>query len=387
LKIWKDDENPEFCPVRILFCYLKATGIKSGYLFPSWFTLKAGIHDKGNHGHYCNHISYNDWLNRMKTVLCKTFPKDFNYDVGFCVGTHTLCKTAYLFAIWGVLRMWTSSDPGKPLSDITYAQILLSARHASVAHACLYVQDSFTLFDLVQEEQYQESQRVSPWKSILIVQTQAAIGIVAHSRINQQETVAKQADWYFQKEVVMANGFPFTRYYAMACRAKPNLNLQEQFDALIGHAMASKADRLEARRLNTLIIRDSARVASLGVSVDTMAGPSVAPVQISRKRIRAVSGGTDDLARHRASCGQLEVAGSSKKALFQELFEVHSIFTTRQSSLVDGARRWARNRSNTYCIMKDCIVNCFDGDAESYFSSLPTKLAITKHTCTCSDRK
>jgi hypothetical protein len=138
-----------------------------------------------------------DWLNRMKTVLCKTFPKIFNYNVGFCVGTPTLQRTAYLFAIWRVLRMWTSLDPGKPLSNKTHAQILLLAWHASVAHACLYIQDSSTLFDLVQEEQYQESQRVSPWKSILIDQTQSAIGIVAHSCINQQETVAKQADWYF----------------------------------------------------------------------------------------------------------------------------------------------------------------------------------------------
>jgi hypothetical protein len=77
----------------------------------------------------------------------------------------------------------------------------------------------------------------------------------------------------------MANGFQFARYYAMACCAKPNLNLQEQFDALIGRAMASKADRLEACHLSTLIVRDSAKVAPLGVSVDTM---------VSQKRIRAV---------------------------------------------------------------------------------------------------
>jgi hypothetical protein len=83
--------------------------------------------------------------------------------------------------------MRTSSDPGKPVSNITYVQTLLSARHASVAHTGLYVQDSFTLFDLVQEEQCQESQRVSPWKSVLIVQMPAAIGIVAHSCIKQQK--------------------------------------------------------------------------------------------------------------------------------------------------------------------------------------------------------
>jgi hypothetical protein len=45
---------------------------KSGYLFPLWFTQKAGIHDKGNNGHCCTHISYNDWLNHMKTVLCRS---------------------------------------------------------------------------------------------------------------------------------------------------------------------------------------------------------------------------------------------------------------------------------------------------------------------------
>jgi hypothetical protein len=37
-----------------------------------WFTQKAGIHDKGNNGHCCTHISYNDWLNHMKTVLCRS---------------------------------------------------------------------------------------------------------------------------------------------------------------------------------------------------------------------------------------------------------------------------------------------------------------------------
>jgi hypothetical protein len=98
----------------------------------------------------------------------------------------------------------------------------------------------------------------------------------------------------------------------MTCCAKPNLNLQEQFDALIGCATACKADRLEACRLSTLIVRDSARVASLGVLVDTLVGPLVAPAQLSQKRIRAVQG-TDDLEQHRASCANWRLLAAQRK--------------------------------------------------------------------------
>jgi hypothetical protein len=47
LSLWRDDENPEFCPIRALLTYLAKANLKAGFLFPKWDDLKLHT-DAGN---------------------------------------------------------------------------------------------------------------------------------------------------------------------------------------------------------------------------------------------------------------------------------------------------------------------------------------------------
>jgi hypothetical protein len=81
-----------------------------------WFTQKAGIHDKGNNGHCCTHISYNDWLNHMKTVLCRSSQMISTVMLAFvlatllCIRQHTWMQSGE-FCVWGHLQIQESLFP------------------------------------------------------------------------------------------------------------------------------------------------------------------------------------------------------------------------------------------------------------------------------------
>ncbi len=143
LLIWKDDENPVFCPVRFLLLYIKVSGIKSGYLFPTEYELK---HPPQN-GHFVTYLDYNLFSHRLSDMCHGQLNRDDR------VGCHTFRKTAYLFAIWG---------GGK-----TNATIMLSARHTTEGAASVYRKDAETLLQLLSIHQ-DPDQFVSSWKPIYI---------------------------------------------------------------------------------------------------------------------------------------------------------------------------------------------------------------------------
>jgi hypothetical protein len=382
LKIWKDDENPEFCLIRLLFCYLKVTGIKEGYLFPPFASLKQSMKDNSHDGKYYTGIKYCSWLARMKAIIGSTFPNEDNHTPDGCIGTHTLRKTAYLFATWGVLRKWSSSTKTKPISDIMHAQILMSARHASVGHACSYVLDACTLHMLATEERDQELQSVSPWETIHLFQTNSAYQILVNSRANQMQSIAEQADWYFQNETPLPSGCPFIQYYQAACRVKPSTSLQGQLDDVLTRGGLPQVLEGELRKLIRSMVLDAGNKANLAAPLVQDSDPFLSPVQAGVKRSCPVRG-LDNLDELRTLCSSLEKPNGCKKDLYAALLEIHRVFTTRQSSLGDGARRWARFRVRAFLIMKECIAECFNGNENEYFASLPSKLAVTKHHCTC----
>ena len=88
------------------------------------------------------------------------------------LGTHTLRKTGYLFALWGVLK-----DMGidrkvvmnPVLPEVHIANILGSARHSTIVNAATYQKDSATLWAYVRRGNFSALQNVSHWENILIV--------------------------------------------------------------------------------------------------------------------------------------------------------------------------------------------------------------------------
>jgi hypothetical protein len=69
LCLYRDDENPEFCPIRHLMAYLAYTNIDSGYLFPAWPSeLLPQLQESKNVSKWeaSTHVSYRDFLDRVQ---------------------------------------------------------------------------------------------------------------------------------------------------------------------------------------------------------------------------------------------------------------------------------------------------------------------------------
>jgi hypothetical protein len=74
LRIYRDDDHPEFCPVRHLLAYIYAAGIggmRKGYLFPEWKELsghmQARFKDKSQlRRSFEEPVKYDDFLKRLK---------------------------------------------------------------------------------------------------------------------------------------------------------------------------------------------------------------------------------------------------------------------------------------------------------------------------------
>ena len=113
LMLWEEGERPQMCPVRHLLTYLSLINYKSGYLFPN------DLSDL--HGNYTDHVPYQTFLNEFNEV-CKLV---LNRPGPF--GTHTMRKTAYLFAIWGKAEE---------------VELMVSARHKTVKSSIKYRKDA-----------------------------------------------------------------------------------------------------------------------------------------------------------------------------------------------------------------------------------------------------
>jgi hypothetical protein len=69
LCIYRDDENPIFCPVRHLLTYMSYTKIKGGYMFPDWNKeLFEELYKKENLEPWeaKTFVSYDKFLDRMQ---------------------------------------------------------------------------------------------------------------------------------------------------------------------------------------------------------------------------------------------------------------------------------------------------------------------------------
>lgn len=99
LTLMQDEEYPEFDELRHLLWYLRMFNIKSGYIFPPvWMLEEQWRTDCIEPLCSTEHIQYEDFLTYFKHLCYKILKRLENV---FIIGTHTMRKTAYLFAIWG----------------------------------------------------------------------------------------------------------------------------------------------------------------------------------------------------------------------------------------------------------------------------------------------
>jgi hypothetical protein len=134
LKLWSNKSHPELCPVTHLLLYIAMAGRTDGVLFPSLFNRNAIF-------------EYAKFLKIIKRLCVnvggyRDEPRIF--------GTHTLRKTAYLFATYGTLEQQGTSrqqaTTNFAVDPICLADIMASARHSSVQNAATYSKDCVSRF-------------------------------------------------------------------------------------------------------------------------------------------------------------------------------------------------------------------------------------------------
>ena len=162
LMMWWDHELPEFCPVRHLLAWIRISGIKEGYLFPSYNFLQADIMRNPNWDGNCTQgIAYTEVLATWKNLCSTLLTREGRW------GAHSGRKTAYLFGVWG----------GGQDSDL-----MQSARHKTVKHAMKYKKDAEFLLSIAQQNMHDAQLSTPKWRSIFCDQHQLAMTLNSASR-------------------------------------------------------------------------------------------------------------------------------------------------------------------------------------------------------------
>lgn len=168
-QVFDDLECPELSAVRPLLLFLAASGRKQGYIFPTLSQIMEPF--PTIHYEYPNALSDLQYL--CQDVLKKNFVSANGHRI--FSGTHTLRKTAFLLAYWGIKTRLHSSTfgPGSfGLPPEDQASILLDARHCAISSTMTYLGDAATMFDTYQRihsrQEEDTEEKVAPYNHIYI---------------------------------------------------------------------------------------------------------------------------------------------------------------------------------------------------------------------------
>lgn len=155
LQLWAADDVPSSCPVRHLFAWLFLTGIRSGYLFPSYRSLEKL---KENVYHVREKISNATYMDRYKHFADAHITREAK------IGTHSNRKTYYLEGVF---------------SKAEHGALTAGARHKSLANAAKYVQDSGFMLAMAERNGKIYDGVVPKWKPIYCKDIQLAMSFQA----------------------------------------------------------------------------------------------------------------------------------------------------------------------------------------------------------------
>lgn len=138
---WRDFDCPEFCVVTHLLLWIELIGLRHGsVLFPHPDDI-----GKCPGGIYTQSCEYSWFLEKMKHLVFDILKKDKEkLTEKHIIGTHILCKTAYLFAIFGC-HLYKGTKGNQP-DEIDHSTILLSARHKDLKCITKYILDCTTVW-------------------------------------------------------------------------------------------------------------------------------------------------------------------------------------------------------------------------------------------------
>lgn len=161
---------------------------------------------------------------------------------GFKLGTHTLRKTAYLFAVFGIMLKYEVTGrrvtTGKPTLD--YIQSLeddalaKAGRHVSMKNASLYYMSALEKWHTagVHHDRAWRTNKVSEWKSIYAGTKTCPPNQDAVSQTDK--TLAELAPWYVRHELnITPTHNNFQRTITVACHKPPNRSCCDDLKRLL----------------------------------------------------------------------------------------------------------------------------------------------------------
>uniref|UniRef100_A0A7S1YFQ7 Uncharacterized protein n=1 Tax=Grammatophora oceanica TaxID=210454 RepID=A0A7S1YFQ7_9STRA len=274
LRLYRDDDNPEFCPIRHLMLYIVAAKLKGeGFLFPAWHLLASYVNNNDGNGIFDqenDHVEYADLLGRIQSLINVVLRGEFPEK--FIVGTHTLRKTAYFFAVFGILykyevtgrRITGSMADSRHIQPLEDDALGKAARHKAIKNATLYFGAVLTRWEDLGfkttepsgGEQWQHN-KVSEWKGVFY-----GVGPVrGNEDVATQTTMplVSLASWYVTTELDISIETEFGPAIVHACFKPPNRAASERLVQLFESSSSwSAADRSMAMQLHQELV-DQAR--------------------------------------------------------------------------------------------------------------------------------
>jgi hypothetical protein len=292
--LWAESEYPEFCPVRHLLYYLRLSGVKKGYMFPP---AKLLLHSAdGNYD--ADHYAYDDWLDCLKGMLTKNLNRgDSNGEI---YGTHVLRKTAYLFAMFGVLKMYGRIRP-EEVDQIYMSSIMKSARHSSIQNAITYAKDAITQYERILAARTQHGNDVSCWKAINMESIGSYRAVCAQQQKRLQKDIPRLAEWYLEDYLGLN---PLSKHLSISSGLETALRYRnseavslDNLHALLGENMVPGSSDKAIQMFDVILKNCMANVTPVfpGAMTPNQDGsPSPSPeVQEAVKKKRKRSGGQE----------------------------------------------------------------------------------------------
>ena len=214
LRLWANSCHPELCPVNHLLIYIAMSGRTDGFLFPSFQTPDGKF-------------EYDKFLDIMKN-LCTEVIHYKNQPRRF--GTHILRKTAYLFAIFGVMESYGSNGivatttSNNCVDGISLANIMSSARHKSVVNAQTYAMDAVNHFQGIQtcgDPVLRDLNAYRQWHPIHVGFTALLERLTPHS-VFLNKPLQFSAKWFYESRLHLTRDNTVLEAISSACNTVSN---------------------------------------------------------------------------------------------------------------------------------------------------------------------
>ena len=367
LSMYCDDEFPELCPIRALLLYISLSGITKGYIFPnilpSTVTTEATQMDSSTESTEDDdestlpaHYPYPLFMSKMKVLLTCTLARKMGPRDIF--GTHILRKTAYMFAIFGMLRQYGGKVEN--LHDLLMSGIMQSARHACIMNVRYYSLDAATRYEWDRAKRHSTENEVPNWRSIHIMDTCVIRAATETSRTAQQH-LSKIASVYLTEFLGFSVQVPIADAVERAFFLnQPTATIESSADLHVKSLLSAGdyKDYLEKKKLD---LGNNPPVVPVGPSV-----PSV-PDSTSPKRSYYVN------------VQRKSLASNSKFEKIRILAEMYELDHERAPVTFTASYKYL-----FYSKVKPvalCLAVCFDGDIAKFDQALDLLPLKGKYKC------